>query len=89
MEQSPLKCTSYIQLPAASPTAFLQERVQVGAGGRSFPIVAQVWPSSGEFGDEQKEATELTVLSCDGRGTWGSSSQLPVTGSCKTKDAGR
>ena len=25
----------------------------------------------GEFGDEPKEAAELTVLSCDSRGAWG------------------
>ena len=45
LEQSHSKCTSYIQLPAASPLPLsLQKRVQVRAGGRMF-LLAQVLAS--------------------------------------------
>ena len=45
LEQSHSKCTSYRQLPAASPLPLsLQEGVQVGAGGQMF-LLAQVLAS--------------------------------------------
>ena len=74
LEQSHSKCTSYIQLPAASPLLLsLQKRVQVRAGGRMF-LLAQVLASLvGSLEMSRKEATELTVLSCNGRGTRGPS----------------